>query len=312
MSKSRSFSERLFLSVDIVFYGFGRNGKQGRIFNVLFPALEARCVLESVTDPLVGHHFHIYDLFCDHVTLAVDADFAPFGSVGYENGKISEIVDVVVYRFYAQRTHAGYDHGTMERADVKQRGGDKSEIIHNVQGFNGEAQYGARETCQLVHDSVESAVGTVGGFDLFYRFVELVVNVKYCVLGFKPYFDAGVGCFDAHGLLYRHRNLNVVSGKDPLTADKTVESGVLRHGSYVSCDYDVKHREVFFACYKLLANEFFRFGYVESFSEGIARIASLGHYERHYLIHSVDRAQSVTVLAISESALSLWSGGFNA
>ena len=74
----------------------------------------------TVNNAFIQNKFAIHILFVNHMAVSVKLIGMPFCPKSDKCRKCSKVVDMVIYGSDPKRTEIGYDHGTMERADVQE------------------------------------------------------------------------------------------------------------------------------------------------------------------------------------------------
>lgn len=80
----------------------GRLLEKRGIFDISLDVLEGGGVIIAVANALVGDHLDVDDLLAAHVALLIHRYDTTLRAVGNEQGKIAEIVDVVINRLDAK------------------------------------------------------------------------------------------------------------------------------------------------------------------------------------------------------------------
>lgn len=265
-----------------------------------FDDLERRGVVVTVADALVGHGFHLDVLLHRRLPFRVQRYHRSPPAVGEEHRQVTEVVDVVVDGADAERSHARYDHGPVERAQPEQFFGQQAEIIQKIEEFDRPPAEQARNERDGLVEFIERVFLVRRVLDLHDPGVELVVNFLGGVVRVETDFQDRVRRVERERLFHHHHDLNILARVDLLPAHETVDARPLGNGAQVGGDQDVQEPEVGPSLFHLLAAVFVGLGHVEHIGVGIAGVATLRHDVGHHLVHGVDRSDLVPVGTVAE------------
>ena len=292
---------RDFLLLDVLKNLFGRSGKQLGILHVSLHQLEGGGKIISVTDTLVGNGFKIDISLANDTAVLLDHRCGALDTVSKEHGKISEIIDMMVYGLDSERSHAGDDHGAVEGAEPGEKTREQAEIIKEIQELHRPAQKKSGNIIQYLCKAVKAAFIVVTHVCL-HHLVELAVYVVDGIRGLENDLYTGVVGVNGHMLFDRHDHLDLIARKDLLTAYKAVDAGTLGDGADVGSEKNVKKSEISHSIFDAGAAEGVDPRNLKAVGVGVLGIASLGHYVGHYSVHGVYRAQLAAVVAVAESS----------
>ena len=262
--------------------------------------LECGCVVESVTDTLVGRNLEGNEVVLLLCSVEEGNLLGIHLTVGKEEGKMTEVVEVVIDCGNTERSHGRNDHRAVEWADLLQRLGKEAKVINESKKTDGRSQHKAGKVCQHSDYGFKVAVLVLR---LDNRLLELLIYVVNVVSGVELNLDTGVGGFKGHVLLDCHKTLKVVSVIDLLTCDEAVDSRSLRNNSNVCGKKNVEHTHVGIALFLLLCevelcvvNIYFCFKLV-------LRICSYLHEVGLKFVHRGYCSYEAAVVSVAESLL---------
>ena len=99
--------------------------------------LQCRREVVAIADPFIRYDRIIHIFPFDDRSIISKCIFGPLHPKGNEDGNIPKVGQVMIDWRYAQRSHGGDEHRAMEGTDVYDRGGQDTEIIHDMEGADG-------------------------------------------------------------------------------------------------------------------------------------------------------------------------------
>lgn len=287
--------------VDVLFYYFGGIDEGCRVFHVFFEGSECSCILEAVAGALVGNDLEVNYLFGGDVAVFVELVDLTLRSVGNKHGKVSEVVEVVIYRFDSERAHARDYHRAPEGKAFGERLGAPAKIIERFYYTYCCSEDKTGKLGEAVCDAVCFIFGR-GCSD--YLLVKSFVHVENRIARIENDIDRRFGSVHTHSLFDDHEDLDLVTGEDPLSAYETVKIRILRDRTDVCGKNDVEKRKSLVASHKLLADEFVRLVDVYLLGKLVAGVVSVLHNKWGCDVQSVKRAELSSVAAVADLALS--------
>ena len=232
--------------VDVLFYCFGGIDEGCGVFHVFFEGSECGCILEAVAGALVGNDLEINYLFGGDVAVFVELVDLTLRAVGNKHGEISEVVEVVIYRLDAERSHARDYHRAPEGKAFGECLGAPTKIIKRLDNAYCRSENKAGELGEAVCDAVGLVLGGGCSDDLL---VESLVHVENRVARIENDVYRGLGRIKIHCLFYDHKDLDLMAGEDSLAAYEAVKIGILRDRADVCGEDDVEERKALVACH---------------------------------------------------------------
>lgn len=210
--------------VDVLFYCFGGIDKYRGVFHVFLEGSECGCILEAVAGTLVCNDLEVNYLFGGDVAVFVELVDLALRTVGNKHGEISEVVEVVIYRLDAERSHARDYHRAPEGKAFCERLGAPAKIIERLDNAYCRSENKAGELGEAVCDAVGLVLCGGCSDDLL---VKSLVHIENCVARIENDVYRGLGRIKIHCLFYDHKDLDLMTCEDSLTAYETVKIRIL-------------------------------------------------------------------------------------
>ena len=150
----------------------------------------------------------------------------------------------------------------MEGAAVKPALGQPAEIVHDTKNQNTQTDEETGGAAEALHQVFESA-GDLFGSQLVNSGVDLPIDIKNGVGGFKADFHPGVGGFQCLAALYGEDNVDFIPGKHPSAHDKPVQPGQHGDAADIGGNEKVEKTDVLIAVHPFLTEAFVCSGYVK-------------------------------------------------
>jgi len=293
----------LFL-VYVFHHVFGRSIKLPRVTEITAHLLESRRKVESVADSFIKVYSVLYVLFFYSLALFIELVASLLGSEGKEYGTVAEVVKMMMYGRNSERTHGGYVHGAVEGTYIHEKFGEQSHIVKSADKSDSSAQEDTGNVVEDLYSLVYAArlLITVV-LDLFLKSVVYILGGHVDV---GSELDDCVGGFESHFLLYSQRDLNIVTGKDLVTCDKSVNCRHLRHNAHVSGKDHVHGGEVLHSRSFFLSDVAFYLAYLKSVTHSVGATGTLAHYTTTYTHYGREGAEKTSVASVAEPAASLF------
>ena len=266
------------ISIDIIDYALGLFIQPIGIGKITLHKLESGGKIETVTDAFIGHDGEIYVFMLDDAAVILHLALAALDAESHEYGDIAEIIEVMIDGRNAEGAHAGDEDRAVERADLEQEFGNKSEIIHGFKKPYGEFHKQPGDEVKKPCDLVKAAVKLACRLDLLDLEVEFPVNIIGSVIGGEMDVDDSLAAIGRHFLFYRHGDLNILTARiNLLTGDEAVDGGALADHADICRKDQMCVTEIFKPLLALFADILLRIGTFKAILKKIIRAVAIGH-----------------------------------
>ena len=257
--------------------------------------------IQAVYRALVHDHLEIQILPFHRLPLPVQLDHPALGSQSQKHRQVSEIVDVVIDRMYAETAEVRDNHAAVKGTHIDQRLGQQAEIVQHIQNPDEEFQHQARKAEQDLRRPV-GPVRARAGADLVHLLPQLAEYVIHRVRRVKDRLDAGLVGIRRHAPPDHHHSLDVVAGVYLLAADKAVQTGAAGDGPDIRGQNHMEHAHPLPALFPVLPEPLLQRADLHAVGKIVHRVAALCHQVGHDFVKWRERAEQAAVPPVPETA----------
>ena len=256
-----------------------------------------------VADTLVSDHLDIHVLFAVEHTLAVILVAHAFRSVRDKDREVAEIIDVMVDRFYPERTHARDYHRSVERTQLKKPLGQASYVVKAAQDPHREPEQLTGYEREYLAELIELGGVIHRGDSRLCRSVEFLVDLIKGIRRVEFHLDKSLRGIERQLLFDRHYKDDLVTRENFLTAYETVDARALRYCTQIRRKQHMKRRKMNFSFSDFASAKVIYTADLQTIVKGVERITALRHYVGHEAKHRLYRAELAAFPAVAETSL---------